>query len=176
MNSYSHFFQTLHDETGPVGHLGRGTHYSVIRSVAWIDKTLQPMPSARFHDLAIIWDEDHDTRVIDVIERLYFSGLLSPAIAIGERKGGVTVILPDNTPILANAVQFQDYSRSLLAQAENQDDPWCCNVGTVSNPDALINAPAKMVTQYIQTIDMLWSLGIADPQSRTLSTLSQVKI
>ena len=31
---YSHFFSTLYDETEPVGTLGRGTHYSVLRSLA----------------------------------------------------------------------------------------------------------------------------------------------
>ncbi|MGF6727496.1 hypothetical protein P3T43_006888 [Paraburkholderia sp. GAS41] len=34
--SYCPFFQTLHDETRPVGNLGRGTHYSVLRATATV--------------------------------------------------------------------------------------------------------------------------------------------
>lgn len=58
------FFHTLHDEPGRVGSLGRGTHYSVLRAVIW-------EPEPRFHDFAVIWDEDHDTRIIGVLEQLY---------------------------------------------------------------------------------------------------------
>jgi hypothetical protein len=76
MPKYSEFFQTLYDEQGPTIGLGRGTHYSVLRAVVFHDETGEPLPDARFTDFAIIWDEDHDTRVIDPIEDIYCRGLL----------------------------------------------------------------------------------------------------
>jgi hypothetical protein len=41
----------------------------------------------------VIWDEDHDERVIGVVERMYFAGLLHPVLFVGERKGSLTVVL-----------------------------------------------------------------------------------
>ena len=42
---------------------------------------------ARFQDFAVIWDEDHDERVFQPIERLYRLGDLPSFIIFGERKG-----------------------------------------------------------------------------------------
>src|SRR5438093_42433 len=94
---YSPFLETLHDETRPVGNLGRGTHYSVLRAVTWHDTFLTALPRAALLDFAIIWDEDHDARVIQVVNELYFEGLLAPVRFIGERKGGLTVLVAMET-------------------------------------------------------------------------------
>src|ERR1700692_4902503 len=91
--SYSPFFKTLHDETQPVGHFGRGTHYSVLQVPIWQDQWLNPLPLGSLLDFAVIWDEDHDERVIEVIENIYFSGLLAPVRFIGERKGSLSVLI-----------------------------------------------------------------------------------
>jgi predicted nucleic acid-binding protein len=56
MQTYSPYFKTLYDQPEPIGRLGRGTHYSVLRCLGL----------SGFHDFAIIWDEDHDKRVIAV--------------------------------------------------------------------------------------------------------------
>jgi len=85
MRRYSDFFVTLHDEQGPVGHLGRGLHYSVLRAVIW------PNGQPKLHDFGIVWDEDHDTRVIVVAERLYLRGLLPDVLLLGEAKGHLRV-------------------------------------------------------------------------------------
>ena len=90
---YSPFFQPLHDETRPVGHFGRGTHYSVLRVPIWHDERLQPLAQGELLDFAIIWDEDHDERVIEPIEEMYFAGLLAPVRFIGERKGTLSVLI-----------------------------------------------------------------------------------
>src|SRR4051812_6684669 len=87
--SYSPFFQTLHDETRPVGQLGRGTHYSILRVPIWQDEWLNLLAQGLLLDFAVIWDEDHDARVMEAVEALYFSGLLSPVRFIGERKGSL---------------------------------------------------------------------------------------
>src|SRR5688572_1906398 len=75
---YSKLFACLYDEPAPVGNLGRGTHYSVMRSVEWLDVVRRPLPLPEIHDFAVIWDEDHDSRVIEAVERIYMAGLLSP--------------------------------------------------------------------------------------------------
>ena len=62
MRKYSDFFKTLHDEQAPTGTLGRGTHYSILRAVAFGDSEGKMLGSARFADFAVIWDEDHDDR------------------------------------------------------------------------------------------------------------------
>ena len=53
MRQYSPFFQTLYDELAPVGQLGHGTHYSVLRCVVWQDETRMPIPIASALDFAI---------------------------------------------------------------------------------------------------------------------------
>jgi hypothetical protein len=89
------FFKTLHNETKPVGDFGRGTHYSVMRVPIWRDTLLRPMHQGAMLDFAIIWDEDHDERVLKVIERIYFAGLLAPVRFIGERKGTLSVLIAE---------------------------------------------------------------------------------
>ena len=73
-----------------MGDFGRGTHYSVLRVPIWQDEWLSPLPQGALLDFAVIWDEDHDERVMQVIEELYFSGLLGPVRFVGERKGSLT--------------------------------------------------------------------------------------
>jgi hypothetical protein len=98
MRTYSDFFKTLHDETGPTGYLGEGTHYSVLRAVVFHDPMGRPLSVGRFADFAVIWDEDHDARVIEPIEQIYRQGLLSSFLMFGENKGVFTAILSDLSP------------------------------------------------------------------------------
>ena len=65
MRKYSEFFQTLHDEVPPYRNFGRGTHYSVLRAVVFGDSEGNLLGNARFQDFAVVWDEDHDERVIE---------------------------------------------------------------------------------------------------------------
>ena len=61
MRVYSPFFHTVYDQSEPVGVLGQGTHYSVLRFV----EVVADNPShTMFCDFAVIWDEDHDTRIV----------------------------------------------------------------------------------------------------------------
>jgi Bacterial RNA polymerase, alpha chain C terminal domain len=93
MQMYSDFFKTLHDETGPTGRLGRGTHYSVLRAIVFQDHFGKPLAEGQFADFAVIWDEDHDTRVLEPIEQIYSRGLLSSFLMFGEQKGCFTAVL-----------------------------------------------------------------------------------
>src|SRR5690606_15837476 len=87
MKKYSPYFTTLYDQQAPVGKLGRGTHYSILRATCWDLLEDYSRTRAKHFDFAILWDEDHDTRIIQCIEELYLEGLLPRFIAFGERKG-----------------------------------------------------------------------------------------
>lgn len=54
--------------------------------------------SARFHDFAIVWDEDHDERVIEPVEKIYLAGLLPHFLMFGERKGSFSAIATEDAP------------------------------------------------------------------------------
>jgi hypothetical protein len=64
---YSNLFTCLHDKLESIGTLGRGTHYSVFRSVESLNVIRRPLTLPQINDFAVIWDEDHDTRVIEAI-------------------------------------------------------------------------------------------------------------
>jgi hypothetical protein len=161
MNKYSDFFKTLHDEVTPTGYLGRGSHYSVLRSVVWHDNLQRPLPKAAYLDFAVVWDEDHDTRVIDAVELLYFARLLSPAIIVGERKGSFTLLISEQTLTEESEKWLSVYQQAVEQVTQSLDDPWSSDVAVIdSNRHSIINDDPSKVCQYIQTINMLWQLGI----------------
>lgn len=161
MRQYSPFFQTLHDEDHPVGHLGRGAHYSVLRCVTWHSQTLKPLEKSAFHDFAIIWDEDHDVRIVPVIERLYFQGLLAPALFIGERKGSLTLLTRDSFAQELGQSSFDAYVASVSEIAPPDDDYWPTHIHGYSQPEGyIINDSAERVALYLNNLRQLWLLGI----------------
>jgi hypothetical protein len=155
---YSTFFTTLHDETSPVGMFGRGTHYSVLRAVTWHDSRLNPLPNAELLDFAVIWDEDHDTRVMMVVETMYFDGLLAPVRFIGERKGGLIVLVAPET---AAAWDLPSYTQRVedAVKRSGLDDWWNVAVGYVDTENSIIGAASEKAAVYLQNIDNLWNLG-----------------
>ena len=157
---YSPFFQTLHDETRPVGQLGRGTHYSVLRVPIWQDEWLNPLGQASLLDFAVIWDEDHDERVIDVVEALYFRGLLAPVRFIGERKGSLSVLVEAKTVDAWDRAALKAYREAVSDVGQSQEDPWPATVGAVLGPHrSIIHAPEEDVSLYLRNIQLLWKLG-----------------
>lgn len=170
--AYSTLFSCLHDEAEPVGNLGRGTHHSVCRAVTWQEKDLSLLPKARVHDFAIIWDEDHDDRVVPVVEGLLMAGLLAPALFIGERKGNLTVVVDaalfDGTQI--NPDEYAEKAEK-VCQANSNGDYWPVEVvpleRTLEGLDGeglsgLINDRSHRVLSYLRGIDVLWSLGVKE--------------
>lgn len=155
MTKYSHFFQTIYDEKKPVGNLGRGTHYSVLRSIVFSDTKGEELKKATYHDFAVIWDEDHDTRIIWVLEQLYYKRLLPFFTIFGERKGGLTLLSEYDTNNLI----------SLPGEIETQPgidgdtDTWTLELGDLHDTKAIINADADKVGLYLSNINMLWNLG-----------------
>ena len=157
---YSPFFQTLHDETRPVGQLGRGTHYSVLRVPIWHDEWLNPLHQGVLLDFAVIWDEDHDERVIDVIEGLYFGGLLAPVRFIGERKGSLSVLVEAKTVEAWDRAALKAYREAVSDVGQSQEDPWPATVDVVlGSKHSIIHAPAEHVSLYLRNIELLWQLG-----------------
>jgi hypothetical protein len=165
---YSTLLSCLHDEPAPVGSLGRGTHYSIFRSAEWMDASLQPLALPEVHDFAVIWDEDHDTRVIPVVEAIYMAGLLSPVLFVGERKGSLTVIV-DSILYSDNRSNTETYAEELQQSCDCSVHPdyWAVEVcmfdrtpsSTYQDARALINANEHRVLTYLRNLDSLWSLG-----------------
>jgi hypothetical protein len=159
MRTYSPFFQTLHDESSPVGDLGRGTHYSVLRCLCWHDECQKPLKQAKHHDIAIIWDEDHDERVIELLEQLHASGLLSSIAILGERKGTANVVMLDATAKALGATGVAKLLKSIEDIAQALPDPWSAHVGTLTAPDCIIDDKDEKIAIYLQNLNMLWKLG-----------------
>ncbi|MGL4579167.1 MAG: hypothetical protein ACRCVP_09775 [Shewanella xiamenensis] len=179
---YSTLFSCIYDEQEPVGRLGRGTHYSVFRSVEWLDVNRSPISKPQIHDFSVIWDEDHDTRVIKVIENIYMSGLLSPIQFIGERKGTLTVIVAAKF-YYGGTPHIRDYLQQLqtICNESTDGDYWPVEIGMFDRSPhypptdphqtdlaALINDENYKVVSYLRNIDLLWQLGTKSFKPKTV--------
>lgn len=175
--TYSSFFQVLHDERSPVGELGHGTHYSVVRTVLPVTEKADPKSveeqifdgvrrrKLQMLNLAIIWDEDHDERIWGVIERLHAAGLLAPIHFIGERKGGVSIICDPETDYSNGG--FDNYCQLIeCAVQADEGDEWSVEVmqGIEDKTGQIINAPRARVEAYLRGIQASWTLGPIDWQ------------
>lgn len=173
IKQYSTLFSCLYDEAQPVGNLGRGTHYSVFRSIEWLNVNRLPIPLPQVHDFSVIWDEDHDERVVNVIENIYMAGFLSPVQFIGERKGTLTVLVASK--FYNDCIPgIEQYANTLqrICDSSNDGDFWPVEVGMFdrapSSPPndphqtevrSLINAEKHRVVTYLRNIDSIWALG-----------------
>ncbi|WP_454009993.1 hypothetical protein [Aeromonas sp. Marseille-Q7275] len=163
---YSSLFSTIYDEPSPVGRIGRGSHYSVLRATTSFDSQLKPTRNVNVHDFAVIWDEDHDTRAIEIIERMCVENLLSPVRFIGERKGSLTVLV--DKKFYDDNANVNFYKAMLQGICDSLDDPWGCAVGffdsksedVTNEARMLINDGRDKIINYILNIDGLWSLGV----------------
>ena len=146
---YSASFITLYDEIEPTSGIGRGCHYSIFRAK---DNTSQN--ENQFFDFAIIWDEDHDERIIGVLENLYMEKKLINYIIVGERKGGFTAILHPS--------RQREISNSLPECFDIDWDSWSTKVLTLKEVDngSLIHDSKGRAEEYINSIIEKWELGI----------------
>lgn len=168
VRQYSTLFTCIYDDVGPVGSLGRGTHYSVFRSVEWLDVTRRQLAFPQIHDFAVIWDEDHDERVIEAVEQIYMAGLLSPVQFIGERKGTLTAVVAAKFYFTGPDTNTEAYRNSIEAIVKNLNDPWPVQLGSFDRApgsqhqtfsEGLIQDSKDRVDLYLRNIDSLWSLG-----------------
>lgn len=161
--AYSSLFSAIHDEKHPVGNIGRGSHYSVLSCPQWVDQLMKPHDNGRaeIQKFAVIWDEDHDERVIPIIEAAYIQSLMAPVKFVGERKGHLTVIV--DSLFWSFCQNKKTYIKSWESLAGSvSDDYWSCEVRPENEmADAGIIYPddGKMMV-YLQNIDNLWSLGV----------------
>jgi hypothetical protein len=165
MYNYSQFLTTIYDERLPVGHLGHGTHYSVLRSATWIDDCRLPLKEPKAHDFAIIWDKDHNDRVIDVVEHLYMKNLLAPVLFVGESKGSLCVLVSHRFKETSDGHDFQAYVTSVSELARGQYDPLTaevCPLGDSLSEIQIIASSQERVNLYLRNIYMLWDLGIKE--------------
>jgi hypothetical protein len=126
----------------------------------WQDEWLNPIPQGALLDFAVIWDEDHDERVIQAIEEIYFGGLLGPARFIGERKGSLTVLIDVKTVDAWDHAALSSYREAVSHISQSLEDPWPATVDTVLGTDhSIIHAPPENVMSYLKNIHMLWQLG-----------------
>ena len=163
---YSTLFNTIYDEPKAVGKIGRGTHYSILRAAQSLDLKLEPEIQITAQDFCVIWDEDHDDRIMDVIEELYIQNLLAPILFIGERKGSVTVIL--DKEFYNDKTLYSYFKSQLMTIVESQNDPWSWKIGYFDmdtgaiNAHSLIHDSTPRVTIYLHHIVGLWVLGLKE--------------
>lgn len=174
MKSYSHFIQTIYDQSEPVGQLGRGVHYSVLRAPSWTDSFLQLSNQPSLQDFAVIWDEDHDERVIVVIEHMLFAGLLTPVKFISERKGNLTLIFDEEILNIfkSNPQQLQDYLKKIEELTSKAGDFWPVDIHTIKTY-AGYNDTYEI---YFQNIINLHSLGMKKADYPNLNDYSKSEI
>lgn len=164
--AYSTLLQCLYDQAHPVvSHYG---HYSVFRAIDSRDVTQKPTPVPRIHDFAVIWDDDHDSRIIPVIEEMLMAGLLPGVQFIGEHKGTLTIILAARTYWEIDLEAFKTKVASLTPAA---GDFWDVRVGMFDHsPSSLrtghqcdfqeiIGLPEDATHAYLLAIDGMWNLG-----------------
>jgi len=167
-HQYSDYFTTIYNQPEPVGNLGRGTHYSVLRYASWFDVEAKRINTPQTHDFAVIWDEDHDARVIQAIEKIYQAGLLSPIQFIGERKAVLSVVVASRFYFSGSKSDQIEYEKNLQEIASDvHGDYWNLQIGiydkTGSNHQtqlaSMINCGEAEEDTFLRNIDNLWKLG-----------------
>lgn len=146
---YSDLFVTLYDETKSTNSIGRGPRYSILRA-----KNNSSQEENVYFDFAIIWDEDHDERIIGVLENLYEEKKLINYIIVGERKGGFTAILNPS-----KRRKNPDLLSEYLYAADG--DMWCTCVSDLNDLGNgwLFQSSKEKVEEYVSSILNKWQLG-----------------
>lgn len=164
---YSSFFQCLYDHPDMPGDRYYGA-YSVFRAIDARDVDQRPTPLPRIHDFAIIWDRDHDTRIIPVIEEMLMAGVLPGVQFLGEHKGFLTIILAARTYW---NIDVEAYAKRVEALTAAAGDFWSVKVGMYDHGKGnlrhghqcdfqeLIGLSEEEEHAFLFTIDNMWQLG-----------------
>lgn len=163
---YSPYLDCIYDQLTPTSQLGRGTHFSIFRCLSVKNERLADITPPREHTFAVIWDEDHDCRVIEAIEKLYARGLLSPVLFVGERKGNLNLLLQDDTRRTLSRKRFKNYMDEVERVSEDiSGDFWPAHTGfyrSISDIEdiSIIHDEPREVLRYLNKIYKEWELGL----------------
>ncbi|BBK37601.1 hypothetical protein STAQ_26790 [Allostella sp. ATCC 35155] len=154
MRTYSPFFVTLYDQADPVGNFGRGLHYTVLQATSWHIPHGGVSERPHLHSFAVIWDEDHDERVIAPIEEIYLSGKLSRFMFFSERKGMFTATLGPNILIPKDSPKLIEEIENIVHNSAH-GDWWHVEI------DQHIDKPRTLSQSWVflENIRMVWRLG-----------------
>jgi hypothetical protein len=155
MRIYSQFFATLYDQSKPIGQSDHGDHYSVLRATSWHlpDGGLSKRP--QHFDFGVIWDSDHDTRIISVIEEIYLAGFLSRFMLFSETKGIFTATLYHGCSFdRASPKRHQETDG--IVRKTIIGDVWQTNIDTFG---ANKIDPRDTKAIFYANINALWKLG-----------------
>lgn len=152
-HTYSNFFETLYDEEKPIG-IDIDFHYSILQAV--VLSTHDRMKLFRF---GVIWDEDHDSRIIDTIEEIYFAGLLPHFLFFYERKGNFFAITRKR--IYSRGKEYLTEKIDKITQS--QDDPWETHIiRGIDDADNLHGTPTAKerfdIKNYLKNIKLMWRM------------------
>ena len=125
----------------------RNQDFTVYRVPVWNDQRCERSDHGMSHDFAIVWDEDRDQRVFQVVDKLYWKGLLSGVYALGESEGVLSLVTEPGKPT-PDRIQ-----RQLGDTVELVGDVWSVQVGPMDDPAT--EAPID----YISAIHQLFQLG-----------------
>lgn len=167
---YSTYFSCLYNEPYARTDFGKGVHCSVMRAVEWLDVCRIPLKLPEVHDFAVIWDQDHDERVIRVIERIYMAGLLSPVQFVGEHNATFTVIVAAEFRLHVNETGFKNYIAEIQEICSSVDDEyWAVRAGMFDRSpswppnktkiDGIIPTDEYRAVTYLRNLDNVWQLG-----------------
>lgn len=163
---YSSFFHCLYDQPEvPNACFGA---YSVFRAIDSrnVEQQLTSLPHV--HDFAVIWDDDHDTRIIPVIEEILMAGLLPGIQFIGEHKGTLTIILAARTYW---KIDIDSYAKRIEALTAAAGDFWAVHIGMYDHGKGnlrighqcdfqqIIGCGDEEEHAFLYTIDAMWNLG-----------------
>lgn len=164
--TYPRWLKCVHHEDGPAQPLvGRGTHASIVEAKQRLltkGPGYRPSSPGLWLRFALVWDEDHDTRIFEVLGRLQQSNLLWPIVCIGERKGGLYMLVDNEAPV------GEYYENAVASLCENVGgDVWCLGIGTVVlgppfqvvTGTGLINDSQERVEAYLHELHQEWHLG-----------------
>ncbi|WP_157078277.1 hypothetical protein [Sphingobium abikonense] len=164
-HKYSNLFSCLYDQKGSIETNGGNPPYSVFRSTQSRNKAGDTTCEMTIHDFAVIWDEDHDERVICAIERLHLLGLLWPVVIAFESRGLLTLVLQGDLPVPENY-------RSLAHNACNNglNDVWQTKLATYNRPHPFHFQPNQNTlpdfdpdaASFVFAIDRQWKLGLRE--------------
>ena len=172
---YSPHLHCIYDESAPTNHFGRGTHYSIFQALSWRSKKGKLNQQATVHNVAVIWDEDHDERIIPCMEALLMNGLLYAVSIIGERKGHMNIVFNSMSSAYMDTNQKHIYRKEITKIVNDIigtkfEDSWSITFGEMSDVpsmakngykifhQSLIYSDIDIIDAYIRKINNRWNI------------------